>query len=88
MAAQSAAQAVLRCEAAGRNALREPSDMEIEQEPVESPSAAAHYIASLSGELAQIARSHGLECLGYILDMARLEADQIAKGSAESNGHA
>jgi hypothetical protein len=45
--------------------------------------AAAHYIAALSGELAHIARGHGLQSLAYILDMARLEADQIAKSSAK-----
>jgi hypothetical protein len=41
---------------------------------------AAHFIASFAGELARIAKSHDLETLAYILDMARLEADQLAKG--------
>lgn len=54
-------------------------------DPAQSSSAAADYIASLSGELALLARQHGLECLGYILDMAQLEANQIAKSSVESN---
>ena len=49
----------------------------------ESPTAAALYIGELAEELAQIARRHGLESLSYILDMARLEADQVAKGSSE-----
>jgi hypothetical protein len=40
---------------------------------------AAHYIASLAHELADLAKSHELETLAYILDMARLEADQICK---------
>ena len=40
---------------------------------------AAHYIASLADELAQLAKSHDLEALAYILDMARMEADQISK---------
>jgi len=40
---------------------------------------AAHYIASLTQELAELAKSHELETLAYILDMARLEADQICK---------
>jgi hypothetical protein len=39
----------------------------------------ANYIASLSDELAQLARRSGLDALGYILDMARLEAEQITK---------
>jgi hypothetical protein len=37
--------------------------------------AAADYVAELSAELAKLARRHGLETLGYILDMARLEAE-------------
>jgi len=49
--------------------------------------AAAGYIATLARELAVIARRHGLEPLGYILDMARLEADQIVKDTASASGH-
>ena len=49
----------------------------------ESPTAAALYIATLAEELAQIAGRHGLESLRYILEMARLEADQIVKGSGD-----
>ena len=37
--------------------------------------AAARYVAELSAELATIARQYGLDALGYILDMARLEAE-------------
>jgi hypothetical protein len=54
----------------------------------ESPTAAALYIATLAEELAQMARRHGLESLSYILEMARLEADQVAKGSGEGGGDA
>jgi hypothetical protein len=46
--------------------------------PNETPHA-AHYIASLTQELAELAKSHEFEALAYILDMARLEADQICK---------
>ena len=46
----------------------------------ETPDSAAHYIATLTEELAQIARRNGLDTLSYILEMARLEADQVAKG--------
>ena len=46
----------------------------------ETPDSAAHYIASLTEELAQLARRNGLDTLGYILDMARMEADQNTKG--------
>jgi hypothetical protein len=45
--------------------------------PNEVPEA-AHYIASLAQELAELAKSQELETLAYILDMARLEADQIS----------
>jgi hypothetical protein len=40
--------------------------------------AAADYIADMSGSLALIARTHGLETLGYVLEMARLEAQSAA----------
>jgi len=38
------------------------------------PGAFAAYVASLSEELARLARANGLTTLAYILDMARLEA--------------
>jgi hypothetical protein len=31
----------------------------------------------MSSELAGLARRHGLDALGYLLDMARLEADSV-----------
>ena len=37
------------------------------------------YIASLVEELARIAKGHDLDALAHILDMARLEAEQISK---------
>jgi hypothetical protein len=40
---------------------------------------AALYIASLADELARLAKSHELDALAYLLDMARLEADQVSK---------
>jgi hypothetical protein len=40
---------------------------------------AAAYIAELSSGLAQIARRHGLDTLGFILDMARLEAEALSR---------
>lgn len=42
--------------------------------------ATAGYIASMADELARLAKSHDLVALAYILDMARMEADQVAKG--------
>ena len=50
-------------------------------EPRETVQAAA-YVAELTADLARIARRHRLEALGYLLDMARLEAEQAA-GAAE-----
>jgi hypothetical protein len=41
--------------------------------------AAAAYIADLTGSLAVIARRHGLDTLGYILEMAREEADNTRR---------
>ncbi len=39
----------------------------------------ALYIGSLAGELARLAKDHEFDALAYILDMARLEADQVSK---------
>lgn len=71
---------------------REPSEMKTKAAAgpgqARSPSATAHYIATLTGELAEIARCHGLDSLAYILDMAHMEAEQIVKGSADTSGQA
>jgi hypothetical protein len=40
---------------------------------------AVNYIAELSGDLALIARRHGLDSLGYILEMAKLEAEDLRR---------
>jgi hypothetical protein len=40
--------------------------------------ATANYIAALSADLAEIARQHGFDTLGYVLEMARLEAEALA----------
>jgi hypothetical protein len=39
----------------------------------------AVYIASLAEELAVLAKRNDLDMLAYILEMARLEADQISR---------
>ena len=41
--------------------------------------AAANYVAELSRELAVLARRHGFAALGYILEMARLEAENATR---------
>ena len=45
---------------------------------------AAVYIADMAGGLAMIARRNGFGTISYLLDMARLEAGNIAKLSEES----
>jgi hypothetical protein len=41
--------------------------------------AAGDYVAELSAELANLARQHGLGALAYILDRARLEAENATR---------
>lgn len=41
----------------------------------------AAYIATLSGELALMARRHGLDALGYLLEMAKLEAENATRAN-------
>ena len=53
---------------------------------IDGRSEAAAYIASLTGELATIARRNGLNTLGYLLEMARLEAEQVARLDAGADG--
>ncbi len=50
-----------------------------EPEQAADPVAAATYVAELTASLATIARKHGFETLGYILDMARLEAENASR---------
>ncbi len=42
------------------------------------PRASANYIADMSATLASLAREHGFNDLARVLEMARLEAEQIA----------
>jgi hypothetical protein len=53
----------------------------------DTPGAAALYIASLTDELAQLAKRNGLEALSYLLEMARLEADQVCKDSVRPRNY-
>ncbi len=41
----------------------------------------ADYVASLAAELSKLSREHGLTTLAYVLEITRLEARSIAKGS-------
>lgn len=47
----------------------------------------AHYVASLSGDLASLARRSGLETLGYLLEMVRLEAETLTRRNGNGNGN-
>ncbi len=39
----------------------------------------ADYLAAITADLASIARGHGLDVLGYLLDMARVEAENVSR---------
>jgi len=43
--------------------------------------AAADYVAALVMELALIARGHRLDTLGYLLEVARLEAESVSRSN-------
>jgi hypothetical protein len=45
----------------------------------DTPAVAAASIANFTAELAIIARRNGLDTLGYLLEMARLEAENLAR---------
>ncbi len=49
-----------------------------------SPESVAFYIGAMTQELGQLAKANGLDALGYLLDMARLEADEISKVGEET----
>jgi hypothetical protein len=48
-----------------------------------SPESVALYIGAMTQELGRLAKANGLDALGYLLDMARLEADQVSKVGEE-----
>lgn len=51
-------------------------------EPTEEPSgqtAVASYVASISNDLATMSRRTGLDTLGYLLEMVRLEAESLTR---------
>jgi hypothetical protein len=47
-------------------------------EPADRAAVAA-YVATLSADLALLARQTGFETLGYLLEMVRLEAEQVSR---------
>jgi hypothetical protein len=44
---------------------------------------AAAYIAELTTDLALMARKHGLDSLGYILEMAKMEAENLTRAGKD-----
>lgn len=52
---------------------------ELTAEQIDGSIAVANYVASMSNELSGIARRNGLDTLGYLLDMVRLEAESLAR---------
>jgi hypothetical protein len=46
--------------------------------PFTSSAEVAAYVATVSNELATLARQNGLDVLAYLLEMARLEAENTA----------
>ena len=51
-----------------------------------SRSVVANYVATLTAELATMARLSGLDTLGYLLEMVRLEAESETRLSDRKNG--
>jgi hypothetical protein len=47
----------------------------------QAPTDIAGYVAEMSGNLADMARGQGLDTLAYILEMAKLEAENNLPGS-------
>ena len=43
-----------------------------------NPVEVANYVAALASELSTLARRHGFDALGFILEMARIEAENAA----------
>lgn len=46
-------------------------------------SAVASYVATLSADLATLARRSGLDTIGYLLEMVRLEAESAARHNGQ-----
>jgi hypothetical protein len=49
----------------------------------DEPVSVAIYISAMTQELAQLAKRNGLAPLAYILDMARLEAEEVSKSATQ-----
>ena len=61
-----------------RSDQRRPSSTSLKGEDI------AAYVASLAGDLRELARRNGLTTLAYLLDMARLEAEAEIRAAREA----
>jgi hypothetical protein len=52
------------------------------------PAAVANYVAAMTAELSMLAHHHGFEALGFLLEMARLEAENAAHQLNGAGGEA
>ena len=50
------------------------------------PAAVANYLATMTAELSMLARHYGFDVLGYLLEMARLEAEKSAQSFNGKSG--
>lgn len=47
----------------------------------------ASYVATLSNDLSLLARRSGLDTLGYLLEMVRLEAESLSRHNSDRRGN-
>lgn len=53
----------------------------VDPEKAANAEAMARYVAEMAGDLACLARGQGLDTLSFILEMAKLEAENCARGA-------
>ncbi len=61
------------------------ADLSASREP-DDRTGVANYVATISNDLAAMARGSGLETLGYLLEMVRLEAESVSRHPPAQNG--
>jgi len=70
----------------GRTKPSTVGNVEVSPVPLIDRVQAAAYVAALTGELASLVRRHRLDTLGYFLDMARLEAEEVVQQAEAASG--
>jgi len=55
-----------------------------QKEEPNGQAAVASYVASLSNDLAAMSRRTGLDTLGYLLEMVRLEAESLTRHNGQN----